>query len=305
MIWADNLRAYGTPNYYVQSLFAQNRGDHVLPVTLKTPLAPQGGRIALGTFETSAEFKEVKVLNRDGALLAEFNHPVDWLRQGNTWTFENGAMQQSDPSATTMAGAGDKSWTDYTLQLKARKLGGKEGFLIRVLDDGKSSSLTWNLGGWGNRMHGIQSVVGGQEELITQKPGAIETNRWYELRLEVRDGRLKCYLDNELMEDVVAPTLSIQKVYAGAARDVRAKELILKVVNPGAATRAEINLQGAGNLGSTARMCVLSGADPAGENSLDEPQRIAPVTSELEIGGAWFNHTFAPHSMTVLRIKAK
>src|SRR5688572_13403762 len=32
LIWFDNLNAYGTPNYYVQKLFSNNRGTHVLPV---------------------------------------------------------------------------------------------------------------------------------------------------------------------------------------------------------------------------------------------------------------------------------
>lgn len=32
LIWMDNLRAYGTPNYYVQQLFSRNRGDRVVEV---------------------------------------------------------------------------------------------------------------------------------------------------------------------------------------------------------------------------------------------------------------------------------
>ena len=34
LIWVDNLRIYGTPNYYVQKLFANNRGNSVLPAKL-------------------------------------------------------------------------------------------------------------------------------------------------------------------------------------------------------------------------------------------------------------------------------
>lgn len=34
MIWFDNLRSYGTPNYYVQKLFSVNRGTRLLPVLL-------------------------------------------------------------------------------------------------------------------------------------------------------------------------------------------------------------------------------------------------------------------------------
>jgi len=32
LIWTDNLRVFGTPNYYVQQLFSRNRGDVVLPL---------------------------------------------------------------------------------------------------------------------------------------------------------------------------------------------------------------------------------------------------------------------------------
>jgi alpha-N-arabinofuranosidase len=32
LIWFDNLNSYGTPNYYVQKLFSNNKGTHILPV---------------------------------------------------------------------------------------------------------------------------------------------------------------------------------------------------------------------------------------------------------------------------------
>ena len=37
LIWVDNLQSYGTPNYYVQKLFANNAGDLILPVNLDAP----------------------------------------------------------------------------------------------------------------------------------------------------------------------------------------------------------------------------------------------------------------------------
>ncbi len=47
-IWFDNLRAYGTPNYYVQKVFANNTGTRMVPVT------PQ----AEGNLYTSATLDE-------------------------------------------------------------------------------------------------------------------------------------------------------------------------------------------------------------------------------------------------------
>jgi alpha-L-arabinofuranosidase len=37
LIWVDNHRIYGTPDYYVQQLFSRNRGDVVLPTTTDDP----------------------------------------------------------------------------------------------------------------------------------------------------------------------------------------------------------------------------------------------------------------------------
>lgn len=34
LIWFDNLRSTGTPNYYVQKLFSTNRGTHVIPILI-------------------------------------------------------------------------------------------------------------------------------------------------------------------------------------------------------------------------------------------------------------------------------
>ena len=45
LIWFDNLRSYGTPDYYVQKLFSANRGTRLLPVLLDG--SPQNGRDGL------------------------------------------------------------------------------------------------------------------------------------------------------------------------------------------------------------------------------------------------------------------
>ena len=45
LIWFDNLRSYGTPNYYVQKLFSTNRGTRLLPLLLDG--SPKNGRDGL------------------------------------------------------------------------------------------------------------------------------------------------------------------------------------------------------------------------------------------------------------------
>lgn len=50
LIWADSLRVLRTPSYHVQGLYARNRGDRVLPVTL----GPTTGEEARRLYATAA-----------------------------------------------------------------------------------------------------------------------------------------------------------------------------------------------------------------------------------------------------------
>ena len=58
-IWFDNLRSYGTPNYYVQKLFANNVGTRIVPVT---PQADGGLYTSASLDERSGEVI-VKAIN--------------------------------------------------------------------------------------------------------------------------------------------------------------------------------------------------------------------------------------------------
>jgi alpha-L-arabinofuranosidase len=52
------------------------------------------------------------------------------------------------------------------------------------------------------------------------------------------------------------------------------------------------------------KIIVLTSANPADENTLDEPTRVVPVEKIIENAGARFKHTFPPNSLTILRLKA-
>ena len=97
----------------------------------------------------------------------------------------------------------------------------------------------------------------------------------------------------------------IQNVYASATRDEQAGEVILKVVNPGdTAQNVQINLAGVKNVAPEAVEFVLAGS-PDDENSMDQPEHIAPVKSAIENAASNFSCSFQPHSLTVVRIKAQ
>ena len=64
LIWLDNLRSYGTPNYYVQKLFSTNKGTHVLPVLIDgSPRNAQQGLYASGAVDRRTGEVVLKLVN--------------------------------------------------------------------------------------------------------------------------------------------------------------------------------------------------------------------------------------------------
>jgi alpha-L-arabinofuranosidase len=298
----DSSRVYGTPSYYVQKLFSENCGDFVLPVTVTAAaVAPpaRSGAIGVGTWRTQAEFKDLRVTRGNETLFAcDFADGTrGWRLRGGDWTAGAGALQQKDLAENVRAFAGDKSWSNYTYSLKARKLGGAEGFLIPFLVKDEEAKAWWNIGGWGNTRHAIE--MDGISR--TDVPGRIETDRWYDIRIEVQGASVRCFLDGKLIHDVKGQ--ATKSLYAVAGLAKRTKEVILKVVNVSAVDQeTDVRLEGA-RIRPTAKAIVLTSDKPEDENTLDQPQRIKPVTFTLKNAGAAFRHTFPAHSLTVLRLR--
>ncbi len=209
----DSSRWFGIPSYYVQKLFAENRGTVTLPTTVEaTPgqEPPPSGCIGVGTWNTSAEFKDIQVTAPDGKVLftSDFSKGSEGWKKlgGGNWSVQDGALRQTAEREFVRALAGDKKWTDYTLTLKARKISGREGFLILFHIGDDEERNWWNLGGWENREHAIE--LG---ETINPKGGRIETGRWYDIKVELRGHSIRCSLDGQVIHDVTHSRLPMRK----------------------------------------------------------------------------------------------
>jgi alpha-L-arabinofuranosidase len=298
----DSSRVYGTPSYHVQKMFGQNRGDVVLPIDLDAPLmevGAKGGAIGVGTWATQAEFKDIKVTRGEKTLFqSDFSKGLaGWKTIRGQWSVQDGALRQMGRETDVRAIAGDKSWDNYTYTLKARKFGGAEGFLImfRVQDD--NAKAWWNIGGWNNTRHAIE--LGGIADSGVR--GRIETNRWYDIRIELTGSRIRCYLDGKLIHDVNPQMKSFYAV-AGLARP--SGDIIVKIVNVSNASHdTQIDLRGAAPTIQSATATILTSADPADENTLDQPNKVSPATGIVDITTTKFRWTFPAHSVTVLRLR--
>ncbi len=308
LIWFDNTQSFGTPSYYVQKLFMRNLPDTLLPLDLPAndvPLPPVG-TIGLHTWRTAAEFKDLRV-TRGSETLYAFEPKTGlkgWSKpKEGAWAVKEGALRQTDEAAqeTVVSFIPGAAWDNYTLELKARKLAGKEGFIIRVRDR-RQTCVHVNLGGWDNKEHGLEQ---GPLHPVVRKPGSIENGRWYDIKIQLEGERIKVWLDGEPLFDQVVQNALKQRLYAVAGMDDQAREIVVKFVNPAADPQpVTLNLTGKKVAAQKARRIMLEGK-PDDVNTLEQPLRVAPKEDTVEIGGAVSQVMLAPHSLTILRIKAE
>ena len=302
----DSTKWFGLPSYYVQKLFAENRGDTYLPTKVEASELEENspaGCIGVGNWNTSAEYKDIKVTAPDGKVLFASDFSKDsaaWKKIGGNWSVKDGALQQTAEKENVRAIAGDKSWTDYTIELNARKLGGDEGFLVMFHLASDADRNWWNIGGWGNTQSGIE--LG---ETRDPKKIKIETGRWYAIKVEVRGAAVKCTLDGKVIHDIKDSLTTTRGIYASSARDAQTGDLIIKVVNTSAVvTETEVTVSGSKNLGREVSAIELTSEKPTDENSLEQPEKVVPKTTTLKISGGVIRHGFPGNSFTVLRVKS-
>ena len=308
LIQFDNLTVYGTPSYYVQKMLSAHRPDQMVQAEctadVSTAQPAITGAIGLGTWSTAAAYRDIQV-EAEGRVLyrSDFAKGADeWRGRVGQWSLKDGAFQQAEEAEGRIAFAGDERWHDYTLSLKARKLSGAEGFLICFGRRG-DSQYWWNLGGWGNREHGIEL---NRTACGPRVPGQIETGRWYDIRIELRGTHIRCYLDGKLIHDVDGRATGSESVWANAGLDDASGDLIVKAVNssdePVATT---LRLAGLRHLGTEAWCEVLTSDSVTDENDLAHPMRVSPKRCAVTLTGEATTLTMAPRSFTVLHVPTR
>jgi alpha-N-arabinofuranosidase len=101
------------------------------------------------------------------------------------------------------------------------------------------------------------------------------------------------------------PAVETAPLDYSVTKDTAKGMIYVKVVNVAdTAQTVNIVLNGAASVSQKATVVTLAG-DPEETNSLHDPTHLAPVTSKISGVSMSFARTFAPHSITVLELKAR
>ncbi len=325
LIWFNNHTSTASVNYYVQKIFSTNAGTELLKSELigaEKKMEGFSGKIGVGTWNTSASFDNIKIVDNDtGKVLAEQSFDdKDALRRwekitDGAWSIKKGKLVQSS-TATDTAQFGNNGtvmyygkpmWKNYTFTVDVTKTGGAEGFLIPFAVGDEDNNFFWNIGGWGNTVSCLQEVKSGAktDQLAgTSKRFAVANNRTYSLKIVVSEYNVKCYIDDKLYVDYTLGKTADAEAYHVVSTD-ETGDIIVKLVNVTGKTKTfAIDITGA-NITGKAEVDLAAGTSLTNDNILGEKEVVTMTTSELNGLSEKFNYTVPKYSVTVLRIKTK
>ncbi|MBR5234668.1 MAG: carbohydrate binding domain-containing protein [Bacteroidaceae bacterium] len=298
MIRFDAAHSWGSPSYYVQRLFAENVGTTMVASEMTQTRRPRPTlfSVGLGSWNTEVEYKDVKVTIGDSRFTID-----DYKFGKGKWAIKNGIINQSTQTTECVAISHEVfNSTSYDLTLKARKKAGDEGFLI-IFDYFDEDNFKWfNLGGWGNTLHGIETTMAASKSTTKTAAGSIEKGRWYDIRIEVRDTQVRAFIDGKLVHDIEIGYPDM--LYANAMIDKNSDELVVKVVNfDDIDIPVQMNIKG-GDIAS-ATVTQLTAENGKAENTYDDPAHVVPTTIKPSIKDG--RYTAPANSLTIWRMKKK
>ncbi len=185
-------------------------------------------RLGLGAYSTKADFKELRITGRSGETLfsSDFKDASGingWTSHGaGKWTSANGMLSQTasfaERGAAVLSIPG--TFRNVTLSVKARRVDGPEGFLVQTGVPHLAGGGEWVIfGGWYNKSHGIEQPPFKR----VQVAGSIEQGRWYDVKVECTDERIRAWLDGRLvMESATVADTSRRAAAAAPAKGAKA-----------------------------------------------------------------------------------
>lgn len=298
LIYFDQRQLLRTANYYVQQLFAQNKGDvyvsNTLQITGAFPPPQTRGHLGIGSTNAAIEIASIAI---DGT-------PADlatWTDKSGHFTTAAGARVQADAklNSAVLLSPAPPSGDSFACRARVRKTVGASGGITLVVgasSDG-GGGFVWSIGGQGSSLHCLRHVLGKQDLVAADGP-ALGDGAWHELAVDIAAGSIRCSMDGVT---VIDHTLAPYPIAVSSMLDRSAHELIVKLINPHEVpARARITLVGAPGLGHVGRLLTLSGVRYA-HNSFEHPDTVVPVASEIAVAEE-FEHELPAMSLQILRI---
>lgn len=143
-IWFDNDSVWRTPNYYVQQMFAKYIGDRAVETSFKMydraekkQLIPHGG-VSVSVTEADVLLQKIEIIsNADGSVLfsqdfaKELNEKISLIPGSENYEKQpDGILFKATDKAANGIYIYDDSWTDYKVNVTAKRISGNGGLFV-------------------------------------------------------------------------------------------------------------------------------------------------------------------------------
>ena len=215
--WPVNLinfdadKSFGRISYYTIKMFSDHRADQKPGIAIQYRSACQSSTKIfrrhwpryLGHANRIPRYQSD---NKEGKLVynSDFvNRSNEWQSVRGRWAVQDSAMAQTAQGAQRLNLLKDLKFDEYTLKTKSKKTGGANAFIIAFAVQHVAKHLRAHIGSYVN-VNSVFEIVSDSftvTDLVQQKrlPARIETNRWYDITLEVGKDKVDCYLDGKLL----------------------------------------------------------------------------------------------------------
>ncbi len=313
LILVQNDDVIGRTSYYVEKLFTDNRPDVNLTTNVKLGLlpdktSPKGG-IGLGTFQTGAEFSNVKItVDGKEVYQSDFaNKPGEWNDVNGKWKIQDNKLIQDNPEGTETIMLSNQYFDskNMTVEFDALKTGGKEGFVLLFGAKDRTNCYQMTLGSFGNSWTIFQTVRDGNAFVLNENRPAlpIKTNEQYHFKLVIKGDIFECWINGNL--NLTWNNAYVQRQYAIAGFDKETNEVIVKVINAEEAPmNTTLKFENA-IFEPKGKMITLAAESKFDENTFENRYKVFPVEQVIDNVDREMQLSFKPQSMTVLRLKLK
>lgn len=314
MIWFNGATNYATPNYYVQKMFSTNLGTQMLKDELVKPEIKKNyditGGVLLGAWATKVEYDNVKVTdNKTGKEIFVDNFDKDnseWNKVNGSWQVKDGKLAINEIKDDCRIQTNATDWSNYTLELTAKKNDGNEGFLVGFGAKDTSNFYWLNIGGWGNTRTVIEKAVDGGKSTISEANaiyGSVKTGEEYKIKIVVDGNKIRCYINDQLTNEVIEKKVDTD-IFTSSSYDEKTGDLIIKVVNTAEESKkVKININSAKKIDSTAKVEYITGENSSIVNSFEKPEEVSIKNKTLSNVSKNFDYDADKYSVSVIRIK--
>lgn len=277
LIWFNNHAVYGTPNYYVQKLFMNNKGKYLLgskdegivkDISMEKSPNRFYGKIVLSGYRGRTKLTKILVDNMDTGERKTIQNAV----VGENEEFELGCFR----------------WKNFKLKWRALQVETEGAFecILGCQDD--KNYFAVDFGGWEKRDLFISDMRCGVKSFLNQKSFHMVQGKTYDFQITVKNNNIQIDMDNITLMVYEHKTWTMESLYYTASRDDEGN-VIVKLVNvTGQEREIEIclnellsgkdkNTQWEGDL------YYMEGFEEDDSNSFEEPEKVVPSHKRISI----------------------